>query len=92
MLLRPASLALVAGLGLAAPASVALADNAPVAAEHVQAPAQPTASSSDASRYAQREQQDQKQKATDYKGGDLVVIGASGGAILVVLLLLLILV
>lgn len=90
MLLRPASLALAAGLALGAPASIAMADNAPVAAEHVQAPAQPTSSTQDATRYAQREQQDQK--AANYKGGDLVVVGASGGAILVVLLLLLILV
>ncbi len=90
MLLRPASFALAAALGVAAPASIALADNQPVAAEHVQAPAQPTSSAQDAKTYAQREQQDQK--AADYKGGDLLIVGASGGAILVVLLLLLILV
>ena len=89
MLLRPASIALAAALGLAAPA-VAYADNAPVAAEHVKAPAQPAASQQDSNTYAQREVQDQK--TANYKGGDLLIVGASGGAILVVLLLLLILI
>jgi hypothetical protein len=89
MLLRPASLALAAALGVAAPAA-AFADNVPVAAEHVKAPAQPAPSAQDSHNYAQREAQDQK--AADYKGGDLLIVGASGGAILVVLLLLLILV
>ena len=92
MLLRPASLALAAAIGVAAPVA-AYADNAPVAAEHVKAPAQPAASTQDSHSYAQREAQDQKtQKAADYKGGDLLIVGASGGAILVILLLLLILV
>jgi len=85
MLLRTASLAI--GLAIAAPATLAYADNTPVAAEHVQAP---TPSAQDTTRYQQREQKDQK--AADYKGGDLVVVGVSGGAILVILLLLLILI
>lgn len=89
MLLRPASLALAAAIGVAAPVA-AYADNAPVAAEHVKAPAQPAASAQDSHNYAQREAQDQK--AADYKGGDLLIVGASGGAILVILLLLLILI
>jgi hypothetical protein len=89
MLLRPATLALAAALGVAAPAA-AFADSVPVAAEHVKAPAQPASSAQDSKSYAQREAQDQK--AADYKGGDLLIVGASGGAILVVLLLLLILI
>lgn len=92
MLLRPASIALAVGLGLAAPVSAAPADNAPVAAEHVQTPAQPTPSATDSASYAQREHQAQNKQVEKYKGGDLVIIGASGGAILVLLLLLLILV
>lgn len=88
MLLRPASLALAAGLALGAPA--ALADTiTPIAAEHVAAPTAPVASQGDATRYAAREQQDQK--AADYQGGSLVVVGISGGALIVILLLLLIL-
>jgi hypothetical protein len=88
MLLRTASLAI--GLALAAPATLAYADNTPVAAEHAQAPARPTPSTQDTTRYQQREQQDPK--VADYKGGDLVVVGVSGGAIVVILLLLLILI
>jgi hypothetical protein len=86
MLLR--NLALATTLAVGAPA-VAFADSAaPAAVETVKVSA-PQASSSDATGYAQREQQDQK--AASFQGGDLVVVGISGGAILVLLLLLLIL-
>ena len=85
MLLR--NLALATTLAVGAPA-VAFAADAPVAVETVKVAA-PQASSSDATGYAQREKQDQK--AADFQGGDLVVVGISGGAILVLLLLLLIL-
>jgi hypothetical protein len=88
MLLRTASLAI--GLAIAAPATLAYADNTPVAAEHAQAPARPTPSAQDTTSYQQREQKDQK--AADYKGGDLLVVGVSGGAIIIILLLLLILI
>lgn len=89
MLLRPASLALVAGLALGAPA-VSAAPEQPVAAEHVTVPSQPAQSAQDSARYAQREQQDHK--VADYQGGASVLIIGSSGAIIVVLLLLLILV
>ena len=90
MLLRASTLALAAGLAFGAPA-VAAADTAPVAAEHVSVPmSKPApAPASDAARYADREQQDQK--AANYEGGSVVIVGISGGAILVLLLLLLIL-
>ncbi len=92
MLLRPASIALAVGLGLAAPVSAAPVDHAPVAAEHVQTPARPMPSATDSASYARREHQAQNQQVEKYRGGDVLVIGASGGAILVVLLLLLILI
>lgn len=89
MLIRPASLALAACMALGAPIAMATPDQ-PVAAEHVTAPSQPAPSQQDASRYAQREQKDQK--VADYQGGDVLIVGASGAAILVVLLLLLVLI
>ena len=85
MLLR--NLALATSLAVAAPAA-AFADTQPVAAETVKVKA-PKASSTDATNYAQREKQDQK--AADFQGGDVLIVGISGGAILVLLLLLLIL-
>jgi hypothetical protein len=91
MLLRTASLALVAGFALA---PAAMAETAPTvaAAEHVSAPVvrtTPAPSREDASRYASRESQDKQ--AAEYEGGSLIVVGISGGAIIVLLLLLLIL-
>ena len=83
MLLR--NLALATSLAVAAPAA-AFADTAPVAAETVKVQA-PKASASDAASYAQREKQDQK--AADFRGGDVLVVGISGGAILVLLILIL---
>ena len=85
MLLR--NLALATTLAVGAPA-VAFAADAPAVVQTVKAA--PKASTSDATSYAQREKQDQK--AADFQGGDLVVVGISGGAILVLLILLLILV
>ena len=89
MLLKPVSLALAAGLALGAPMAMASPEQ-PVAAEHVTAPSAPVTSQQDASRYAQREQKDQK--VADYQGGDVLIVGASGAALLVVLLLLLVLI
>ncbi len=86
MLLR--NLALATTLAVGAPAVAFAAPEAPAAVETVKVAA-PQASSSDATGYAQREKQDQK--AADFQGGDMVVVGISGGAILVLLLLLLIL-
>lgn len=89
MTLKSASLALAAGLALGAPA--AAADPTPtVAAEHVAAPARPAASPEAGSRYAQREKQDNK--AAEFQGGQLVVVGVSGAAVLVLIILLLLLI
>jgi len=88
MLLR--NLALATTLAVGAPA-VAFAAEAPAVVQTAQTvKVAPKASTSDATSYAQREKQDQK--AADFQGGDLVVVGISGGAILVLLILLLILV
>jgi hypothetical protein len=86
MLLR--NLALATTLAVGAPAAAFAAPKPPVAVETVKVKA-PQASSTDASGYAQREQQDQK--TADFQGGDVLVVGISGGAILVLLLLVLIL-
>ncbi|HEX5057815.1 MAG TPA: hypothetical protein VFV99_00585 [Kofleriaceae bacterium] len=88
MLLR--NLALATTLAVGAPAVALAAPDAPAAVQTVSVKAAPKASTSDATSYAQREKQDQK--AADFQGGDLVVVGISGGAILVLLILLLILV
>ena len=85
MLLR--NLALATSLAVAAAPAVAYAEPA-VAAETVKVQA-PKANASDATNYAEREKQDQK--AANFQGGDVLVVGISGGAILVLLLLLLIL-
>ena len=88
MLLR--NLALATTLAVGAPAVAYAAPEAPAAVQTVSVNVAPKASTSDATSYAQREKQDQK--AADFQGGDLVVVGISGGAILVLLILLLILV
>ena len=81
------SIALATALAAAVPA-VALADNAPVATQVEKTVAPQATASTDASRYAQREQQDQK--VADYQGGSTVVIAMSGGALVLLLFLLLI--
>lgn len=86
MLLR--NLALATTLAVGAPAAAFAAPSAPVAVETTNVKA-PQASSTDASGYAEREKQDEK--AADFQGGDVLVVGISGGAILVLLLLVLIL-
>jgi hypothetical protein len=86
MLIRPASLALAAGLALGVPAASATPDQ-PVAAEHVSAPVKaPQQSQDDASQYAQREQHNKQ--AAQYQGGDVLIVGVSGAAIVLLLLLL----
>ena len=86
MLLR--NLALATTLAVGAPAAAFAAPEAPAAVETMKVKA-PLASQSDSTNYAEREKQDQK--AADFQGGDVLVVGISGGAILVLLLLLLIL-
>jgi hypothetical protein len=86
MLLR--NLALATTLAVGVPAAAFAAPEVPAAVESHRRSA-PQASEADASGYAQREQQDQK--AAEFQGGDVVVVGISGGAILVLLVLLLIL-
>ena len=85
MMLR--KLALVTTLAVGAP-TIALAADPPTAAETVKVQA-PKPAPAESTNYAQREQQDQK--AAQFQGGDVLVIGISGGAILVLLFLLLIL-
>lgn len=89
MSIRTASMALVAGLTLAAPISAYAAPT--VAVTHVEksttAPA--PAPQEDASSYADREASNQK--VANYEGGSTVVIAMSGGAFVVLLLLLLLL-
>ncbi len=89
MLLR--NLALAITLAVGAPAAAFAAPPASAAVETVQRvnAKAPQASSTDASTYAEREKQDDK--AADFQGGDVLVVGIPGGAILVLLLLLLIL-
>jgi hypothetical protein len=89
MLLRTLSLTLASSLALAVPAAYAQAADAPAVVHEVNVTA-PQPSQADGANYAEREQQ--SQKAANFQGGDMVVIGVSGGAILVLLLLLLILV
>jgi len=85
MLLRKLAIATTLAVGVP---TVALAAEPAAAVETVAVKA-PAQSQSDAAGYAQREKQDQK--AANFQGGDLLVVGISGGAILVLLFLLLIL-
>lgn len=89
MKIRTASLALLAGLTVAAPTAAFAAPPAPIAA-HVEktATAPAPAPQQDASRYADREAQNQQ--VAEYEGGSTVVIAMSGGALVVLLFLLLI--
>ena len=85
MLLR--NLAIASTLALAAPAVAYAAPEAPAAVQVVKTDA--PAPKADSHNYAQREAQ--SQKAADFQGGDLLIVGISGGAIIVLLFLLLIL-
>jgi hypothetical protein len=85
MLLR--NLAIASTLALGAPAVAYAAPEAPAAVEVVKTKA--PAPAADSHNYAQREAQDQK--AANFQGGDLLIVGISGGAIIVLLFLLLIL-
>ena len=85
MLLRKLAIATTLAVGVP---TVALAGE-PTAVVETAAVKAPAQSQSDAASYAQREKHDQK--AANFQGGDLLVIGISGGAILVLLFLLLIL-
>ena len=82
---RPASLALVSALALAAPSAAFAAPERPAAAHVEKAPA--PAAKAEAVDYAQRESKDTK--VADYQGGSRVVIGISGGALVVLLIVLL---
>jgi hypothetical protein len=85
MTTRFASLAILAGLA-GAPA-VALADNAPVAAQVQKTAAPAPASQSESTSYAQREAQDKQ--AADFQGGNVVIV-MSGAALVALILILLI--
>lgn len=87
--MRKASLALLAGLTLAAP-TTALADvaNRPVAVEVANTRAPTPAPAQDVSSYADREQA--SKQAGEFEGGQVVIVFS--GAALVALLLLLILI
>ena len=85
MLLR--NLAIATTLAIGAPAVAAAADAPAVVQVEKAQTAAPKAA--DSHNYAQREAQDQK--AADFQGGDLLIVGISGGAIIVLLFLLLIL-
>jgi hypothetical protein len=82
---RMASLAILAGL-VGVPA-VALADNAPVAAQVQKTTAPAPAPQSDVSNYAQREAQDKE--AANFQGGNVVIV-MSGAALVALILILLI--
>ena len=84
-MVRPATLALVSALALAAPSAAFAAPERPVAAHVQEAPA--PAARSEAVDYAQRESKDSK--VAEYQGGSRVVIGISGGALVVLLIVLL---
>jgi hypothetical protein len=85
MTTRIASLAILASLA-GAPA-VALADNAPVAAEVQKTAAPAPASQSETTSYEQREAQDKQ--AADFEGGNVVIV-MSGAALLALVLILLV--
>jgi hypothetical protein len=87
MSLRTASMALLAGLTLAAPTAAFAEAPAPIV-EKSENRAPAPAQSNDSSDYAQREAQDKQ--VANYQGGNTVVIAMSGGAFVVLLLLLLI--
>jgi hypothetical protein len=88
MLLRPTTMALVAGLALGAP-SVMAAPEKPVAAQVESTSTAPKAAAqNEASSYAQREAKDQK--VQNYQGGNTVIITMSAGALVLLLFLLLI--
>ena len=87
-MIRTASMALMAGLTLAAPAAAYAAPQVTVAeVQKTTAPA--PAQQTDASNYADREAQNQK--VANYEGGNTVVIAMSGGAFIILLFLLLLL-
>lgn len=88
MKIRTASLALVAGLTVAAP-TAAFAAPAHIAQVEKSATAPAKAPLQDASRYAERQAQDKQ--VAEYEGGNTVVVVMSGGALVVLLFLLLIL-
>jgi hypothetical protein len=86
MKIRTASMALMAGLTLAAPTAAFAAPQASIVETVKTDKAAPTQSAD----YAQREAQDQK--VANYEGGaGSVVVVMSGGALVVLLLLLLLL-
>lgn len=89
MKIRTASLALLAGLTVAAPTAAFAAPAAPIAHVEKSSTAPAKAPQQDASRYADREAQDKQ--VAEYEGGSTVVIAMSGGALVVLLFLLLIL-
>lgn len=88
MSVRTASLALLAGLTLAAPLTAEAAPR-PVPARVDRTTAPTPAPAQDASRYADREAKDKQ--VADYEGGSVIVIAMSGTAFVALLLLLLLL-
>jgi hypothetical protein len=88
MSLRTASLALLAGLTLAAPTAAYASPTAPAAAhvEKAAAPAPAPAPRDQAANYADREAK--SGQVADYEGGNVVIV-LSGGTLLVLLLVLL---
>lgn len=88
MSLRTASLALLAGLTLAAPTAAYAAPTVPAAAhvEKAAAPAPAPAPRDQAANYADREAK--SGQVSDYEGGNVVVV-LSGGTLLVLLLIIL---
>jgi len=87
MLLRPTTMALIAGLALGAPSAFA-APEKPVAAQVESSAAPQQAAQHETSSYAQREAKDQKVQS--YQGGNTVIITMSAGALVLLLFLLLI--
>jgi hypothetical protein len=86
MSLRNASLALLAGLTLAAPSAAFATPERPVIAQLERASVPAPAPQQDAASYAEREAQNQQ--VAEYEGGQAVIY-ISGGALVVLLLLLL---
>lgn len=88
MSIRTASLALLAGMTLAAP-TAALAEPArPVAAQVERVTAPTPAAPAEASSYADREAQ--SKQVADYEGGNVVIVLSSGAALVLLLILLII--
>jgi hypothetical protein len=86
--MRKATLALLAGLTMAAPTAAFADAGRPVAAEVAQAKTPASAPAQDVSNYAERETE--SKQAQDFQGGQTVIVFSGAALVALILLLLLI--